>query len=200
LTHNKQITNTELATLLQAGDEAAFGVLYDNYAAALLGVIYKMTGDKKLAEDLLQEGFIKIWRNIHSYDSNRATLFTWMMNIIRNICIDHFRSKAHKKHNNTSPLDAANAQKLKGSCTSESQDDLKFVQKMTQQLAPRYKDIINLVYIYGYTQAEVSKLLDLPIGTVKTRCKTALKLLRDMTGFKNHHSAGAYSLPALMIE
>lgn len=87
----------ELIQLLKTGDESAFSYLYDHYSGALFGVIFKIIGDQPLAEDILQEAFVKIWNNFSSYDSSKGRLFTWMLNITRNLTIDTLRSKSYKK-------------------------------------------------------------------------------------------------------
>ena len=83
----------ELVAQLQNRNQQAFAYLYDNYAAALNGIIYRLVEDKELAEDILQEAFVKIWNNFSSYDSAKGRLFTWMLNLTRNLTIDTLRSK-----------------------------------------------------------------------------------------------------------
>ena len=87
----------ELVLRLQHQDQQAFSYLYDNYSAALNGIIYRMVENRELAEDILQEVFIKIWNNILHYDAGKGRLFTWMLNIARNLTIDTLRSKSYKK-------------------------------------------------------------------------------------------------------
>ncbi|MEP6628752.1 MAG: sigma-70 family RNA polymerase sigma factor, partial [Ginsengibacter sp.] len=87
----------ELIELLRNGDQSAFSYLYDNYSGALYNIIYKMLEQTELAEDVLQEAFVKIWNNFSSYDSSKGRLFTWMVNITRNLTIDTIRSKSFRK-------------------------------------------------------------------------------------------------------
>src|SRR3569833_137601 len=91
------IAPEQLVSLLQLKNREAFSLLYDSYSEAIYGVICRMVTDKAAAEDLLQDVFVKIWRKIESYDAARGTLFTWMINIARNICIDYLRSKQYKQ-------------------------------------------------------------------------------------------------------
>ena len=86
-----------LVVQLQSKDQQAFSYLYDNYSGALNGVIYRLVEDKELAEDILQEAFIKIWNNFSSYDTTKGRLFTWLLNLTRNLTIDTLRSKGYKK-------------------------------------------------------------------------------------------------------
>jgi len=84
---------SELVRLLRQRQEPAFNYLYDHYAGALYSVIISIVPDRELGNDLLQEVFVKIWRQIESYDSTKGRLFTWMLNIARNASIDAVRSK-----------------------------------------------------------------------------------------------------------
>jgi RNA polymerase sigma-70 factor (ECF subfamily) len=86
----------ELVALLQERNEKAFGYLYDNYSAALYGIVNSIIIDKEIANDVLQNVFINIWRKIESYDASKGRLFTWMLNIARNASIDEFRSKGFR--------------------------------------------------------------------------------------------------------
>jgi RNA polymerase sigma factor (sigma-70 family) len=97
LTETKKYSEEELVAALQVRDQQAFSYLYDNYAGALNGVIFKLVDNRQLAEDILQEAFVKIWNNFASYDANKGRLFTWMINITRNLTIDTLRSKGYKK-------------------------------------------------------------------------------------------------------
>ena len=98
----KKYTEDELVALLQSQDTQAFSYLYDNYAPALNNIIFRMVEDVPLSEDILQEAFIKIWNNFTSYDSTKGRLFTWMLNLTRNLTIDTLRSKGYKKQSKIS--------------------------------------------------------------------------------------------------
>jgi RNA polymerase sigma-70 factor, ECF subfamily len=167
-------------TGIKFGSEDAFADLYNNYAAALFGICIKLVRCKATAEDLLQEIFVKIWKHIYTYDALKGTLFTWMLNIARNTCIDYLRSKQHRQRMQVSEhgLEYTGVDIAAGHIVykEESSD----MQQFTQKLEPKYKEVIDLVYIYGYTQDEVSQMLNLPLGTVKTRCRMAIQQLRNM--------------------
>lgn len=178
--HQNQLETNDLIFLLKNKNQDSFSDLYDSYARALYGVSFKMVNDKNIAEDILQEVFMKIWEHIDKYDSSKGTLFTWMINITRNSCRDYFRSKHYRTQSMTSEnsLEKLNVG-LKDSFTT-TQDENDELYQLTQNLESKYREIIDLVYIYGYTQDEVSKMLDLPIGTIKTRSRTAIKILREL--------------------
>jgi RNA polymerase sigma-70 factor (ECF subfamily) len=91
-----QSNEESLVKGLKNRDSSAINILYERYSAALYGVISRIINDDHLAEDVLQESFVKIWKNVDEYDLNRGRLFTWMLNICRNSAIDKMRSKGYK--------------------------------------------------------------------------------------------------------
>lgn len=168
------------ATGIALQNDDAFSDLYNNYAAALFGICLKLVRCKATAEDLLQDVFVKIWKHINTYDALKGTLFTWMLNITRNTCIDYLRSKQHRQRMQVSEngLEYTGIDIATGNIAyKEESNELK---QFTQKLDPKYKEVIDLVYIYGYTQDKVSEMLNIPLGTVKTRSRMAIKQLRSM--------------------
>ncbi len=167
----------ELVLLLQQRNKAAYSYLYDNYAGALRGVIFNIVNEEELASDILQDVFVKIWRQIESYDTAKGRLFTWMLNIARNASIDTVRSKGFRNNRNTGELTDL-TQRAAGS--SEMNTDTIGLKKIVYQLKEEYRVLVDLSYFQGYTQDEIAKTLNIPLGTVKTRLRTALILLREM--------------------
>lgn len=170
-------TEEELVHLLQQKDQQAFSYLYDNYAPALNAVIYRMVEDQVLSEDILQEVFVKIWNNFNSYDQIKGRLFTWMVNITRNLTIDTMRSKGYKKQTKISG-DENSVNNLQDGNSGIEKFDSMGVAKQLINLKPDQRQIIDLAYFKGYTQDEISKQLDIPLGTVKTKMRTAILELR----------------------
>jgi RNA polymerase sigma factor (sigma-70 family) len=167
----------ELVVLLQQRNQEAFSYLYDNYAGALNATIIKMIDDKALAEDILQEAFVKIWNNFLSYDKSKGRLFTWMINLTKNLTIDTIRSKGYKKQMKILK-DENSVIEIKDSSTGIDKYDAMGIRKQLFILKPDLRTIIDLAYFGGYTQDEISKNLNIPIGTVKTRMRAALIELR----------------------
>jgi RNA polymerase sigma factor (sigma-70 family) len=179
---NIKHTEEELIALLQNQDAAAFSYLYDNYSGALSGVIMRMVDDAQLAEDILQETFIKIWRNFSQYDASKGRLFTWMVNITRNYTIDMLRSKGYKKQQKISE-DENVVSNYRDKQFNTNQFDSIGLRKQVQTLKPDQKIIIDLAYFGGYTQEEISKEMKIPLGTVKTRMRSAIMELRKLLQF-----------------
>ncbi|MEO6454356.1 MAG: sigma-70 family RNA polymerase sigma factor [Ginsengibacter sp.] len=175
----KKYSEEELVVLLQYKDTQAFSYLYDNYSAALYGVIYKMVEDKELAEDILQEAFVKIWNNFTTYDIIKGRLFTWMLNIARNLTIDTLRSKGYKKQNKIQNNNINVDNFVDHSDTAERFDSLG-IRKHLTHLNNDQKQIIDLAYFSGFTHEEIAKHLSIPLGTVKTRMRAAIFELRKL--------------------
>ena len=172
-------TEEELVLLLQQKDQQAFSYLYDHYAAALNGIIYRLVEDRELSEDILQEVFIKIWNNFASYDKSKGRLYTWMLNITRNLTIDTLRSKNYKKQSKISG-DENSVSNLEDSSQNANRFDAIGVDASLAILKPEELNIINLAYFNGYTQDEISKEMSMPLGTVKTKMRNAILALRKI--------------------
>jgi RNA polymerase sigma factor (sigma-70 family) len=175
----KTYSEQELVLSLKQRDETAFSYLYDNYAAALNGVIYGMVNDFATSEDILQEAFLKIWNNIDSYDETKGKLYTWMRRITNNLTLDTIKSKLHKQQSKVVDNELAVAHVQGANNINERLNSLD-LQKKLDTLDPRQRVIIDMSYFQGYTQEEIAKELDMPVGTVKTRIRTAIIALRKI--------------------
>ncbi len=173
----KKYDEPELVLLLKQRSQHVFSYLYDNYAGALLTIIRNIVSDEELANDVLQEVFIKVWKQIESYDSTKGRLFTWMLNIARNASIDTIRSKGYQ--NSQQNRELTEDVYIAGG-TSEIRIDQIGLRKVVHSLKQEYKVLVELSYFQGYTQDEISKMLGIPLGTVKTRLRTALIQLREI--------------------
>jgi RNA polymerase sigma factor (sigma-70 family) len=171
------LSEEELVGALKNQETVAIKALYDMYSGALLGVISRIVLQSEVAEDILQETFVKIWNSSGSYDPSKGRLFTWMMNIARNLSIDKLRSKDFKNSNKNQHLennvDLVDAQKG----VSFNADTLG-VKDLVDNLRPDFKSVLDMVYFKGYTHVEAAEKLNLPLGTVKTRVRMAILELR----------------------
>ena len=157
---------------LQSGDKAAFGELYNSFGAALYGVILKIVGTEEEANDVLQASFVKIWKYAGKYDSKKGSPFTWMLNIARNTAIDALRKrqKTPSSPNQTEVEGVDSGKELNINAIG--------LKDLVDMLPPEQREVLEYLYFKGYTQQEASEALELPLGTVKTRARTALKKLR----------------------
>ncbi|WP_170876062.1 RNA polymerase sigma factor [Chitinophaga costaii] len=172
-------TEAELVRGLKARDEKVFGYLYDHYSPALFGVALKVLNDENSAADVLQEVFLKIWRSIDRYDEEKGRLFTWMLNITRNTAIDSLRSKAHKLEQKVQDIGDDIHFYTNHLAVTQSVDHIGLV-KVLEKLNKDQRVIIDLAYYKGCTQEEIAKVLDIPLGTVKTRMRNAIIQLRNI--------------------
>ena len=170
-------TEEELLNLLKNKDGNAFSYLYDNYSAALYGVILRiLKQDEGAAEDILQDAFMKIWSKIAMYDASKGTLFTWMLNIARNSAIDALRTvKRVEVFSIDEKVSAIDKEYQSG-----SKEDSIGLKAVINKLKAEHKVIIDMAYFGGYTQEEIANSLNMPLGTVKTRTRAALMELRKM--------------------
>ena len=173
----KKYGEAELVMLLKQRHEQAFSYLYDNYSGALHSIILNIVSDYDLASDVLQEVFVKIWRQIESYDNTKGRLFTWMLNVARNASIDTLRSKGFQNSQQNRELTESVHESAGSTQIQTNQIGLR---KLVHELKEDYKILVELSYFQGYTQDEISKLLNMPLGTVKTRLRTALIQLRQI--------------------
>ena len=172
------MTQEEILPLVLKKDDRAFTILYEMYSKNVFGVIYNLMNDKEEAEDVLQEVFVKIWKNIDSYNESKGRFYTWIVNIARNATIDKLRSKGFNNSQKNSELN---------NFVNVFDDNSKFVNKIDAigisnfiaKLKPKCIQIIELLFYKGYTQQEASDELQIPIGTIKTQNRTCINELRN---------------------
>lgn len=168
----------QLIIRLQKQDRTAIGELYDAYSAALFGVVLRIVQSRELAEQVLQDTFLKAWRNGASYDASKGRLFTWLLNIARNTAIDATRTSYFQHYRKTESVD--NLFQNPGG-ESINPDHLG-VKEVVGRLDEKYRSLIDLMYFKGYTQEEIAEETGIPLGTVKTRLRHAIGELRKLFG------------------
>lgn len=170
-------TEQEMVQCLRSGNAADFARLYDSYSASLYGFIIRRIRDTEKAENLLQDVFVKAWRNRHQYDTSKGKLFTWLFNIARHSSIDYLRSKAYKNAK-ASVLTDDMAALIPSGIAACSDKDTIGLRKLLNILNHEEKEMLELMYFKGCTQKEIAEILNTPIGTVKTKMSRAIKELR----------------------
>lgn len=173
-----KILEQDLLELLRSKSEKGFAILYNNYSAAIYGVVHKIVRTDEIAEDVTQDVFVKIWKNLDQYNAGKGTIFTWMLNIARNAAIDKIRSVEYL--NSQKNLEIENYVGVIDNQNSTGFDvDTIGLKKLVEQLRPEHKQLIDLVYFKGYTQSEIAEEFAIPLGTIKTRIKSAINSLRQ---------------------
>jgi RNA polymerase sigma factor (sigma-70 family) len=138
-----------------------------------------MIGDITLTEDILQEAFLKIWKNIDAYDDSKGRLYTWMRRLTHNLTLDNLKSNQHKYQTKVSRDEMAVVNIQVTSTVMGKLDSLDFRKKL-DKLDPKQRKIIDMSYFQGYTQEEIAAQLDMPVGTVKTKIRSAIIELRKI--------------------
>ena len=170
-------TEAELVHSLKQRDKDAFDYLYTRYSGALYTTVLNIVAEKETANDILQEIFVKIWKQLDQYDPNRGRLFTWMLNVARNAAIDFTRGKQSKNIK----LNTEIKENLSNSIGEVPVNvDTIGLSGVIRRLPDEYGKLITLVYFKGYTQDEIAKEENMPLGTVKTRIRKALIELKSM--------------------
>jgi RNA polymerase sigma-70 factor (ECF subfamily) len=155
--------------------------LYDHYSSALYGVIFRILKKEEIAEEVLQDVFMKIWDRFESYDSTKGKLFTWMVNIARNQAIDKTRSKEISKDSKTSTIEKS-VSRIDSEDYIEQKIEGIGVKDILKNLTDDQKFVVEHLYFQGYSQSELAEEFDIPLGTVKTRLRLAMQHLRSTLG------------------
>ena len=172
------MTQDDLLILIGNKDEKAFTHIYDMYSKSLFAVISNLVKDREEAEDVLQEVFVKIWKNIETYNETKGRFYTWILNIARNTAIDKLRSKGF--NNSRKNLSSDNfVHLLDDSNKLINRIDTIGIRDFVKKLKPKCIQIIELLFFKGYTQQEASDELEIPLGTVKTQNRNCINDLRN---------------------
>jgi RNA polymerase sigma-70 factor (ECF subfamily) len=161
--------------------EAALSKLYDRYRRTVFGVGLKFLGDRTLAEELVQEVFLKVWRSSRTFDPSRSSFSTWLYLLTRSVSLDLYRKRARTIRpvsDGALPI-AATLDSSPGPQEVVDESWLSWrVTRALESLDAAHREVIDLAYFDGLSQREISRRTGVPIGTVKTRTASAFKSLR----------------------
>ncbi|MBC8125160.1 MAG: sigma-70 family RNA polymerase sigma factor [Candidatus Kapabacteria bacterium] len=165
---------------LRSGDPSVMSELYDAYSPALYGVVLRILRSQTHAEDILQETFVRVWTKRDTYADGKGSLFTWMLNIARNLAIDTLRSASF----NTVGIQTDDSSVGIGEQSDDPRPrgDTLDLKKFVNTLPSEQQEIIELVYFKGFTQSEIADERGIPLGTVKSRLRLAMNTLRTIYG------------------
>jgi RNA polymerase sigma factor (sigma-70 family) len=173
------IPEDELIRRLRSKDKTALDYLYDHYSGAIYSVIIRIIRTEEIAQEVLQDVFLKYWNRFDTYDASRGKLFTWMLNIARNQAIDRTRSRELGKEKKTGGIE--NFVNTIASTRAEEQFvDAIGLKEVLKTLPVEQQFVVEYLYFRGYSQSEVSEEFNIPLGTVKTRLRLAMKQLRSL--------------------
>jgi RNA polymerase sigma-70 factor, ECF subfamily len=176
-------SSEELLVLVAQGDQAAFERLYDRVAGQVLGVVRRVLRDPAQSEEVAQEVLVEVWRTAARFDADRGAAATWVLTIAHRRAVDRVRSAqaatdrdlraAQLEH--AAPYDEVSEQ-------VQARLEREQVRHALGSLTDLQREAVQLAYYGGYTHREVAELLDVPLGTVKTRLRDGLTRLRDVLG------------------
>ena len=173
-----QKSDPELMALVQAGDQQAFEALYDRYAGAVMGFVFKIIQNEELAAELVQETFIRIWDRCEKYSADKGKFSSWMFGISRNLAIDKYRrlrirpeaatSESEVRKMESAPSDQRVEESVAGQIRREK------VRRVLQELPEEQREIIELSFYRGQSRREIAKNTGLALGTVNSRARLAM--------------------------
>ena len=172
------LLENHIVELLRERNEKAISLLYDHYGDTLFGVAYKVVKDEDLAQDVLQESFVKIWKKSDTYDPTKAKLFTWLFRIARNTAIDKLRS-VNTKTDKEIQMDVSDVYNLG---IESIKPEFLDVRENLEKIEEKYQIALDALSFQGMTQQEASDELDIPLGTIKSRLKIGLRELKKIYG------------------
>ena len=174
------LADENLISFVGQGDAEAFTTLYDRHSRAAFSLAYRMMGERQASEDLVQDAFLKLWRSATSYRPERGSVRTWLLSIVRNRSIDQLRSHASRRRTQDKiEASAPRSQPSEAFAETWRNSQRDQVREALNTLPSEQLKVLELAYFSGYTHAQVSELLDVPLGTTKGRMRLGLKKMRD---------------------
>ncbi len=176
------VDDTTLIQLLSLNQTEALGELYDRYGRLVYSIAFNSLGDQAAAEEIVQDVFTRVWKNANTYDARIAKVSTWLVSITRNRVIDELRrEKAHPERMAVGWFEVSESNELT-SLMPEEESELSWRQKLVREalysLSPNEREALALAYFKGYSQSKIADVLDIPLGTAKTRIRSAMQKLR----------------------
>ena len=179
-------SDAEEAALIRGvagGDERAFASLYDKYSSILFGLLLRILHSRAEAEDVLQEVFLQVWQQAHSFDAARGRAFTWLVTLARSRAIDRLRSlDSRERAALRSAVDAPpQGERVEGADDAALRSErAEVVRDALAELSEEQRQVLLLAYLEGMSQSEIAAAKGQPLGTVKTRTRAGLKRLSEL--------------------
>ena len=176
--------DSDLIERLRRRDPDAMGELYDRYSRLVFSLIYRVVRNQSVAEDLVQETFIRVWNRIQAFDHQRGALGSWILTVARNRSIDYLRSVDGRMAASSLEVDKMEHPAMFSNLEGEimNMDRVRSLKVAFEKLDPNQRLVLELAYFEGMSQTEMAGKLQKPLGTVKTWVRSALKTLREEMG------------------
>ncbi len=180
----RTLADEDLMALVQDGEPRAFEVIFDRHSGPAFSLAYRMCGRRAMAEDVVQEAFMSLWRTGARYDRRRGGVRNWVLGVVHNRAIDAFRRGVVRESRNVS--DEGIAERLPAAEQTDVEvgrrDEARHVRGALEELPAEQRQVVELAYFGGFTHSQIAEMLDLPAGTVKGRMRLALTKMRITLG------------------
>jgi RNA polymerase sigma-70 factor (ECF subfamily) len=180
----RELADEDLMQLVRQGEAAAFEVIYDRHCNAAFSLAYRMTGKRGVAEDVVQEAFLSLWRSGARYDRTRGSVRTWTLGIVHNRAIDALRRGI--VHDRRRASDEGIEERFEAKENTELEvgrrDESREIREAMSELPREQSQVIELAYFGGFTHTEIASMLGAPIGTIKGRMRLGLAKMRLALG------------------
>jgi RNA polymerase sigma-70 factor, ECF subfamily len=178
------LADEDLMQLVHEGDGRAFEVIFDRHADASFSLAYRMCGRRAMAEDVVQEAFMSLWRSGTRYDRARGSVRSWVLGVVHNRAIDAFRSETVRTSRNVSDEGVSDRMPApeRTDAEVERRDEAQQVRSALGELPAEQRRVIELAYFGGFSHSQISEMLELPAGTVKGRMRLGLTKMRLALG------------------
>src|SRR5947209_15220594 len=179
-----RLADEELMRLVQDGDAGSFEVVFERHADAAFSLAYRMCGRRPMAEDVVQEAFLSLWRSSAGYDPARGSVRGWVLRVVHNRAVDTFRRTSVRSSRDVP--DAGIAERMPAAELTETEaerrDEAQTVRSALDDLPVDQRRVIELAYFGGFSHTQIAEMLALPAGTVKGRMRLGLTKLRTSLG------------------
>jgi RNA polymerase sigma-70 factor, ECF subfamily len=176
----RDLADEDVMARFQDGDARAFEVIFDRHAAVAFSLAYRICGRSAIAEDIVQESFLSLWRGGARYDPTRGSVRSWILGTVHNRAIDSFRKERATSSRNVA--DEGLAERMPAPQRTEAEierrDDARQVRAALVKLPEEQRRVIELAYFGGFSHTQIAELLGLPAGTVKGRMRLGLTKMR----------------------
>jgi RNA polymerase sigma-70 factor (ECF subfamily) len=178
------LADEELMQLVHDSNTRAFEVIFDRHADAAFSLAYRMCGRRAMAEDVVQEAFLSLWRSGARYDRARGSVRSWVLSVVHNRAIDAFRRESVRTSRDVQ--DETAAERVPADQLTDVEvarrDDARQVRDALGDLPADQRQVIELAFFGGFTHSQIAEMLKLPAGTVKGRMRLGLMKMRGALG------------------
>jgi RNA polymerase sigma-70 factor (ECF subfamily) len=180
----RTLADEDLMALVRGGEPRAFEVIFDRHSGPAFSLAYRMCGRRAMAEDVVQEAFVSLWRSGARYDPRRGSVRNWVLGVVHNRAIDAFRRGVVREGRDVSDEGLAERLPAEEETATEvaRRDEARHVRAKLQELPAEQRQVVELAYFGGFSHTQIAEMLHLPAGTVKGRMRLALTKMRIALG------------------